>query len=75
MEFKVQVDNTFSSQQGNVCVLYIVCVWKKLKSQLIFTTIMDPTALLVLLIDFTVFQLIFTFIYSTFSKKLLVSTK
>ena len=39
MEFKVQVDNTFSSQQSNVCVLYIVRVWKKLKSQLIFATI------------------------------------
>ena len=75
MGFRVQVDGTFSSQQSNVCVLYIMCVWKKLKSQLIFTTIMDPTALLVLLMDFTVFQLTFTFIYSTFSKKLLVSTK
>ena len=36
MEFKVQVDNTFSSQQSNVCVLYIVCVWKKIKKPTYF---------------------------------------
>ena len=35
MGFRVQVDDTFSNQQSNVCVLYIVCVWQKLKSQLI----------------------------------------
>ena len=51
MGFKVQVDSTFSSQQSNVCVLYIVCVPQKLKSQfiLLFSLFLllfiDPTAL------------------------------
>ena len=60
----------------------LVCVWKKLKNQLIllfscfFYYLWAPLHFLVLFMDPTVlFQLTFTFIYSTFNKKFLSFNK
>ena len=59
--------------------VYTWCAFgSKLKGQLIFAIIHGPRTLhfLVLFIGFTIlFQLIFTFTYSTFSKKFLVLAK